>query len=49
MRGTVKPISVPKPYAKQFREDEKRHGREVAIYNLGFTKGWKNRDGKKSR
>lgn len=32
-------LTVPKKYKALFDRDEKRFGREVAVYNLGWLRG----------
>lgn len=34
-----KPVRVTGKHAKLFKDEEKRFGREVAIYNVGFLAG----------
>lgn len=40
-----KSVKFTGPWAKSAQRDEKRYGREVAIFNLGFLGGWD--DGRK--
>jgi hypothetical protein len=41
-----KPCRVTGKFAAIFKRDEKRWGREVALHNYGFLRGWHNGEGK---
>lgn len=32
-------LTIPKKYRKLFEREERKYGREIAVYNLGFLVG----------